>query len=317
MPVLPPVTALCDLAPPPGPEADGRWRAEHWDAEEDEQQVVAWPPRPSAIPDRPPTAVPVGLEVEELAPMLVDLRDGPHFLIAGPAQSGKTTLLHSWLLALATRLSPTRLHLYLVDFRWAGLLPLRDLPHVRRYIDVDDWLSAALVEISETLRERRQALEEARRTGDGAFDERAWLARYPTIVLAIDDAEAFSAEAQSTNKDLLEQLVRRERGLGFHVLLAGQAGEMAGSWEGLVKAVRQLQVGFLLGSSDHGDLQVLNLRLPPGESGQALPPGRGYYAQRGRSRKVQIATPQAGAVTLPTWVRRLRALCQTQPRPGG
>ena len=261
--------------------------------------------------------VAVGLEVDELAPLAVDLRDGPHFLIAGPTsrQDDAVALLVAGARhAVAPDAAPPL----------SGRFPLGRaaasaglLPHVRRYIDADDWLSAALVEISETLRERRQALEEARRAGGGSLDERAWLARYPTIVVAIDDAEAFAAEAQSTNKDLLEQMVRRERGLGFHVLLAGQAGELAGSWEGLVKAVRQLQVGFLLGSSDHSDLQVLNLRLPPGESGQALPPGRGYYAQRGRSRKVQVATAQAGAVTLPTWVRRLRALCETQPRPGG
>jgi S-DNA-T family DNA segregation ATPase FtsK/SpoIIIE len=318
MPVLPAVAALSDLASPPGPADDGRWRAAHWDdAADDDGQEVAWPPRPASTRKPALTVAPIGLEVDELAPLLVDLRDGPHFLIAGPAQSGKTTLLHSWLLALATQAPPTRLHLYLVDFRWAGLLPLRDLPHVRRYIDNDDWLTAALVEISETMRERRQALEEARRETGSPPDERAWLARYPTIVLAIDDAEAFSAEAQSTNKDMLEQLVRRERGLGFHVLLAGQASELAGSWEGLVKAVRQLQVGFLLGSTDHGDLQIFNLRLPPGESGLTLPPGRGYYAQRGRSRKVKVATAEAGAVTLPTWVRRLRALVESQPRASG
>jgi S-DNA-T family DNA segregation ATPase FtsK/SpoIIIE len=77
------------------------------------------------------------------------------------------------------------------------------------------------------------------------------------------------------------------------------------SMDGLCRALRELQTGFVLGSSDMNDLSVLNLRLPSGESGRLLPPGQGYYVRRGRFRQMKAATPHAGDLTLADWVERL------------
>jgi hypothetical protein len=184
----------------------------------------------------------IGLDTDELEPLSVDLRDGPHFLIAGPARSGKTTLLHSWLLALANHVSPALLHLYLIDFRWAGLRPLRDLPHVRAYIDDDTRLTEALAAIAATLQARRAALESARQAG-GPLDERDWISRHPAVVVVIDDVDAFTADAQLDHRDQLAQLMRRERGAGFHVLLAGQTSDLESNYDDFVKATRA-QAGF-------------------------------------------------------------------------
>jgi hypothetical protein len=70
----------------------------------------------------------------------------------------------------------------------------------------------------------------------------------------------------------------------------------------LVKALKELQTGFVLGSSDQADLQIVNLRVPFGEAGKALPPGQGYYSRRGRFRKIKAATAYAGSLQLPEWV---------------
>jgi len=280
VPALPDVVPLCDLIPVknawPTPPADGS------------------------------LAVPVGLDVNDLEPLLVDLNDGPHFLVTGPIQSGKTTFLQSWLLALAEQFSPQRLHLYLVDFRRAGLFPLSCLPHVQAYLEDDDRLGEALAGITQILRERRQSLEEARRAASGLLDERTWLAGHPAVVVAIEDFDTFRDEAQVGTKERLEQLVRRERGLGFYLLLAGSSSDLSSSWEGLVKALKEWQTGFLLGSSDHDDLQLLNIRLPMGEAGKPLAPGEGFYARRGRYRKLKAVTCQAGATALAAWVERIR-----------
>ena len=278
IPMLPDVVPLCELLTPGD----------------------AWPP--------PPTdgslAVPLGLDVDDLSPVEVDLWDGPHFLITGPMESGKTTFLQSWLLALAERFSPQQLHLYLVDFRRVGLFPLQRLPHVQTYVTDDDQLGDALAEISPALQERRQAQDEARREAGGMLDEKAFIARYPALVMAIDDFDAFKAQIQPGSASRLEQMIRRQRGLGFYLLLAGMYTDLSSAFESWVKALKDLQTGFLLGSSSD-DGQMFNLNLPYAEKNKMLPPGRGYYARRRRHRRVQVATCHAGETRLAEWVERI------------
>jgi S-DNA-T family DNA segregation ATPase FtsK/SpoIIIE len=278
VPVLPTVIALSDLV-----DLSGTW--------------------PTGRQD-PSLDVPLGLDVENLEPMRVDLNDGPHFLITGPVQSGKTTLLRSWLLALAARFSPEQLDMYLIDFSRSGLLPLKRLPHVRSYIEDDDKLREVLADISNKLRERRQALDEARHT-DGALDEQQFILGYPAIVIAVEDFEGMHNQIQMESQDRLEQLLRRERGLGMYTIVAGSASDIASSYEGWVRAIKELQTGFLLGSNDSNDLQVLNLKLPYAETGLALAAGEGYYSRRGKFRKVKVATPQSGNSNFNSWVTQL------------
>ncbi|MBM4430091.1 MAG: type VII secretion protein EssC, partial [Chloroflexi bacterium] len=279
IPVLPDVVALADVVPPgdswPLPPADGS------------------------------LAVPVGLDVDILEPVAVDLAEGPHFLITGPAQCGKTTFLQSWLLALAERFSPQRLQLYLVDFRQAGLFPLQRLPQVKAYITSDDRLAEELSQITQQLQGRRQALEQARREVGGMLDDRAFLTRYPALVLAIDDLYVFLSEAQDSTKGKLEQMIRRERGLGMHILVAGASSDIEGSWEAVTKALKEMQSGFLLGTTERDSLQLFNIKLAYGEADKALPPGQGCFARRGRMYKVKVASAQAGQPTLANWVERL------------
>jgi hypothetical protein len=42
-----------------------------------------------------------------------------------------------------------------------------------------------------------------------------------------------------------------------------------------------------------------------GEAGKPIPPGQGYYSRRGRFRKLKVATPQTGALTLNTWIEKI------------
>jgi S-DNA-T family DNA segregation ATPase FtsK/SpoIIIE len=193
--MLPDAVALCDLLPPGG---------------------SMWP-----VTTGGSLGVPLGLDVDELEPIMVDVAEGPHFLVTGPVQSGKTSLLQSWILALAESYPPDRLQLFPVDFRHSGLMPLRRLPQVRGFADEDETLGDVLAEIAHTLRERRTAIEEARQAAGGTLDQAEFLAQYPALVMVIDDYDALRDMAQPGTKERLEQIVRRERGLRFHQLKAG------------------------------------------------------------------------------------------------
>ncbi|HYF94511.1 MAG TPA: type VII secretion protein EssC [Symbiobacteriaceae bacterium] len=253
-----------------------------------------------------PGAVPIGLDVESLAPFCPDLAEGPHFLITGPAESGKTTMLQSWLLSLAAAYSPAELMLWLVDFGGSGLSPLRRLPHVAGIAGDGVQLADAVGALGQALQVRRQEVEAHRGSGGDAGDERSILARHPRLVLAIHDFDGFREGLPAGTKERLEQLIRRERGLGFNCLVSGLSTVFTASADPLCRAFRELQTGCLVGSTDLNDLSVFGARLPSSETGKMLPPGTGYYLRRGRVRKFRAATPNGGDRSLADWVRLLQ-----------
>jgi DNA segregation ATPase FtsK/SpoIIIE, S-DNA-T family len=213
-----------------------------------------------------PTAV-VGLAEDELEPLVVDLRDGPHFAISGPPRGGKSTLLRTWLLSLLTNVRPDRLRLYVADLSRDGLVGLGEMPSVRAIRGVGD-LSTLLDE-----------LEEPRDAGT-------------TNVLAIDDLDGLQ---RSADTDTLERLVRliRERRANLHVLLVGSSASFGASYDGVGHALKESQTGFLVGGSDYEDLQVLGINVPHAEASLGLPPGRGFYVRRKRYIRLKVAVSSA------------------------
>jgi hypothetical protein len=213
-------------------------------------------------------------------------------------------LLQTWLLALAATHAPTAVHLWILDPGDGLLAPLRHLPHVRGYAADGPAMEAAIREVVGLLQVRRKAWEEIRQ-GRRPAGEEASLG-VPALVVAADDYDLLRGVAPEFVTERLEQAVRRDRGLGFSLLLAGSSGTFNQyGYDGLVKAVRELLTGFVLGSHDHADLQLLNLRPPPGEGGKSLPPGQGYYARRGRAQAVKVALPQGRDLPLTRWVADL------------
>ncbi|HEX9117387.1 MAG TPA: type VII secretion protein EssC [Anaerolineae bacterium] len=242
--------------------------------------------------------VPVGLNVADLQPFEVDLKQGPNFLIAGPVQSGKTTLLQVWLLALAERMSPRLLELYLLDSRRRGLAPLAGLPHVQDHASDEEKIAEVLRKLDRVMAERQQAWQEMMRQGCTQAD---FVLRYPAIVIAVDDlCDPFDDPTRGQGaKEYLTTLVRQGRLVGIHLIVAGSSNDLStNSWIEPVKSLKETQTGFMLGLSDDS---VFNLRLPYGERDRMLPAGQAYWTQRGLSHKVKLATAQAGSPVLAEW----------------
>lgn len=223
-------------------------------------------------------AVPLGLEAQRLRPLWVDLdADGPHWLIAGTPFGGKTTLLWSWLLALAEVNPPQRVQFALVSGRRDSLAPLASLPHVAAFCRAaDGWgpLWAFL-----------QA-EGQRREADAAM--------LPRLVVAIDDYELLfdALAAERALQDGLVSLARRGRELGLHFILAGALPDLGGAAyrDPLAKQVRLERSGFLLRVLDASEQNPLGVRVAVAGERGALP-GRGYVVRHGRSEMLQVASP--------------------------
>ncbi|WP_436526848.1 FtsK/SpoIIIE domain-containing protein [Actinoplanes sp. HUAS TT8] len=163
--------------------------------------------------------------------------DPPHALIGGPSGSGKTNLIYTWLGSLATRYGPEELALYLLDFKegvsFARYVPGPHdpawLPQVRLAgLNVNgdrEFGLAMLRHLSEELRLRAQA---AKRYDAGKLAElRAEdpTGHWPRIVAVIDEFQVLLDGRDAVADEavaLLEDLARRGRSQGIHLILASQ-----------------------------------------------------------------------------------------------
>lgn len=257
-------------------------------------------------------ATSIGLDVLDLTPFSVDLWDEPNCLVVGPARSGKTTLLQTWLLALAERFPPDRLHVYLLDSRRPGLAFLAGLPHRRGYAGEQADVDGLLAQLEEELRRRLQAFAKLKRqTAIGSDGNQSVRAQFPEVIVAVDDifdpfddlTGASNGDEDPDRKKRLTAILQQGSRLGFHFIVAGSTSHLADKgWSEPIKTLKAASVGFALDTSDD---QILNLRLSPSDRTSPLSIGQAYWTQRGRSHKVQLATARAGNPTLETWVKLL------------
>jgi hypothetical protein len=171
-------------------------------------------------------------------PVEVVLGDAtPHALIAGPSGSGKTNFLYAMLGGLAARYSPAELELYLLDFKegvsFAGLAPGRKdpswLPQARLVgvnVNTDREFGLALLRfLTQELARRPEAAKQQEVTKLAELREADPAGHWPRIVAVIDEFQAlFGGRDRITQQAtaLLEDVARRGRSQGIHLVLASQ-----------------------------------------------------------------------------------------------
>ncbi|MGX6605741.1 FtsK/SpoIIIE domain-containing protein [Micromonosporaceae bacterium Da 78-11] len=163
--------------------------------------------------------------------------DPPHALIGGPSGSGKTNLIYAWLAGLTTRYGPEELALYLLDFKegvsFARFVPgPRDpswLPQVRLAgINVNgdrEFGLAMLRHLGEELRSRAQAAKRYDAAKISELRAEDPHGHWPRIVAVIDEFQVLLAGRDAVADEavtLLEDLARRGRSQGIHLILASQ-----------------------------------------------------------------------------------------------
>ncbi len=221
----------------------------------------------------------VALAHDENGPVIVDLASAPHALVAGTTGSGKSELLTSWLLLMASRLPPSELTYVLIDFKGGATSgALAGLPHlVSVATDLEPAGARRIVaSLRAVLRQREQLLAAAH-----ARDISELTSPPARLVIVVDEFRALADDVP----DALDQLVRlaaQGRSLGVHLILATQ--RPGGAVTADMRANMPLRVALrTTESADSHDLIGL-------DTASRLPriPGRAVLLD-GRPHTVQIA----------------------------
>jgi hypothetical protein len=170
-------------------------------------------------------------------PVTMTLGDAsPHALIGGPSGSGKTNFLLAMIAALTTRYPPGELELHLLDFKegvsFAQFAPGRRnetwLPQARLVginINTDREFGLALLQhLADEMRRRAALAKEHEVTKLEELRDEG-VAGLPRIVAVIDEFQYLFAEKDAVTRaaiGLLEDVARRGRSQGIHLVLASQ-----------------------------------------------------------------------------------------------
>ncbi|MBL8926290.1 MAG: cell division protein FtsK [Pseudonocardia sp.] len=179
---------------------------------------------------------PVGFA--EGIPVELTLGDAsPHALVGGPSGSGKTNLLLAMIASMAARYSPDELEFYLLDFKegvsFAQFAPGRRdptwLPHARLIgvnINTDREFGLALLRhLADEMRHRAEVAKSHEVTKLEEIRLADPEGRWPRIVAVIDEFQFLFAERDAVTREsirLLEDVARRGRSQGIHLVLASQ-----------------------------------------------------------------------------------------------
>jgi S-DNA-T family DNA segregation ATPase FtsK/SpoIIIE len=161
----------------------------------------------------------------------------PHALIGGPSGSGKTNLLLTMISSMAVRYGPDELEFYLLDFKegvsFAQFAPGRRdrtwLPHARLVgvnVNTDREFGLALLQfLADEMRRRAEAAKAHEVTKLEELRAADKTGRWPRIVAVIDEFQYLFSERDAVTRAatlLLEDVARRGRSQGIHLVLASQ-----------------------------------------------------------------------------------------------
>lgn len=174
-------------------------------------------------------SAPIG--VSKTGVVSLDLHDkahGPHGLVAGTTGSGKSEILQTYILAMATLFHPYEVGFVIIDFKGGGMVnQFKRLPHLLGAITNIDGkeINRSLKSIKAELQKRQRLFAEAdvnhidkyiRKYKNGEVN-----IPLPHLIIIVDEFAELKAEQPEFMKELISA-ARIGRSLGVHLILATQ-----------------------------------------------------------------------------------------------
>ncbi len=183
-------------------------------------------------------------------PVIMDLADMPHLLIAGSTGSGKSVCMNTIICSLMMQCTPNDLQMYLVDPKRVELTAYNGLPHLTApvLVEVDQAvpaLHALIAEMQSRYKkfEARGARNIATFNGKLARGEE----RLPYLMLVIDELADLMMTASGDVEHALCRLAQLGRATGIHLVVATQRPSVD-VLTGLIKANFPSRMSFAVSS---------------------------------------------------------------------
>lgn len=192
-------------------------------------------------------AVALGINVAG-EPVVADIANMPHVLIAGATGSGKSVCVNSFMCSMLYRSSPSEVKFILVDPKRVELTGYNDIPHLLTPVIVDPpKVVAALKWATVEMDRRYKQLAEVGVKNIDSYNELAGFVAMPNIVILIDELADIMLFAPSEVEESVTRIAQMARAVGIHLVLATQRPSVD-VITGLIKANVPTRIAFNVSS---------------------------------------------------------------------
>ncbi len=179
-------------------------------------------------------------------PLIADLSEMPHLLIAGTTGSGKTVCVNSIIMSMLFNASPDEVKFLMVDPKMVELTPYNSIPHALCPAVTDPKkVSAALNWVVGEMESRYSQLAKT-----GVRNIKGYHAKghkLPYIVIIIDELADLMQVSAKTIESAITRLAQLSRAVGIHLILATQRPSVD-VITGVIKANFPARISFKVAS---------------------------------------------------------------------
>ncbi len=182
-------------------------------------------------------------------PLIANLKDMPHLLIAGTTGSGKTVCVNSMISALLFKAKPWEVKFLLIDPKMVELVHFTDIPHLLAPVVSETKKAKGILAWATEEMDKRYSLlaEEGTRNIDLYNSRKNRNERMPFIVIVIDELADLMITARDEVETSILRLAQLSRAVGIHLIMATQRPSVD-VITGVIKANFPARISFKVAS---------------------------------------------------------------------
>jgi S-DNA-T family DNA segregation ATPase FtsK/SpoIIIE len=194
-----------------------------------------------------PLVVGVGKDIAG-HPIVADLTEMPHLLIAGATGSGKSVALNAMIASLLFRCTPQQVRFVMIDPKRVELTDYNDIPHLLTPVVTNPRQAAGVLKDMLRVMERRfERFAQAAVRNIQAYNQLADVEPLYYIVIIIDELADLMMVAPADFEDIICRLAQMTRATGIHLVVATQRPSVD-VITGLIKANIPSRLAFAVSS---------------------------------------------------------------------